>query len=162
MREILSEEFPLHTGAVVTVQNEGGALVIQGKREAVHVDTILASLGRRPHIAQLGLENLGVPLNQHGLPSYDSSTLQVSDLPVFIAGDVDGDRPVLHEAADDGRIAGFNSVQDTPHCFQRRTRLAIVFSQPNIAVVGHSFAELQQRADGSVAGARCCAQIFWL
>src|SRR4029453_7377578 len=73
------------------------------------------------------------------------TTLQVKGYPIFIAGDADGDRAVLHEAADDGRIAGFNSVQDEPHCFQRRTHLSIVFCEPNVAVVGRSFAELQQQ-----------------
>ena len=128
----------------MTVQGKGDTLAIHGEGETVHVDTILASLGRHPQVAELGLENLGVPLNKHGLPPYDPSTLQVDGLPVFITGDADGDRPVLHEAADDGRIAGFNSIQDTPYCFQRRTRLGIVFSEPNVAVVGRSFAELQQ------------------
>ena len=144
MQEILNEELSLHLGAAVTVRSEGDTLAIHGGEETIHVDKILASLGRRPHVAQLGLENLGMALNEHGLPPYDPSTLQVEGLPIFITGDADGDRPVLHEAADDGRIAGFNSIQDTPHCFQRRTRLSIVFSEPNVAVVGHSFAELRQ------------------
>lgn len=144
MREVLNEEFSLHTGVTVVVQSEGNTVAIRDERKTVHVDKVLASLGRRPQVAQLGLENLGVPLNKRGLPPYDSSTLQVGDSPVFITGDADGDRPVLHEAADDGCIAGFNSVQDTPHCFQRRTRLGIVFSEPNVAVVGRSFAELHQ------------------
>lgn len=144
MRNILQEEFPLHTGMPVTVQSEGGSLAIKGEA-TVYVDQILASLGRRPAVTDLGLENLGVPLNTQGLPPYDPTTLQVSNLPIFIAGDVDGDRPLLHEAADDGRIAGFNSVQDTSHCFQRRTRLSIVFSEPNVALVGQHFAALQQQ-----------------
>lgn len=143
MQEILSEEFSLYLGAAVTVQSNGKTLTIHREGESVHVDTILSSLGRHPQVAKLGLDNLGVPLNKRGLPSYDASTLQVADLPIFITGDADGDRPILHEAADDGRIAGFNSVH-TPHCFQRRTRLGIVFSEPNVAVVGRSFAELQQ------------------
>jgi dihydrolipoamide dehydrogenase len=143
MREILNEEFPVYAGAAVTVRKEGGIVVIEGQ-ETAYVDTILASLGRRPQVAELGLDKLGIPLDERGLPPYDPSTLQVTGLPVFIAGDIDGDRPVLHEAADDGRIAGFNSVQETPHRCQRRTRLNIVFSEPNVAVVGRSFAELRQ------------------
>jgi dihydrolipoamide dehydrogenase len=155
MRNILQEEFPLHTGARVTVESEGGLLAITGEK-TTYVDQVLASLGRRPDVTQLGLENLGVPLNAQGLPPYDPTTLQVSNLPIFMAGDVDGDRPLLHEAADDGRIAGFNSVQDTPHCFQRRTRLSIVFSEPNVALVGQRFVELQHQeiAIGTVNFAR--------
>lgn len=145
MQKILNEEFPLHLGAAATVQSAGDVLAIHGDGKPVHVEAILASLGRHPQIEQLALENLGVPLDKRGLPTYDPTTLQVKNLPVFIAGDADGERPILHEAADDGRIAGFNSVQDTPHCFQRRARLGIVFSEPNVAVVGRSFAELQQQ-----------------
>ncbi len=143
MQDILSEEFPLHLGVAVTVQSEGNIVAVHRKKETFQVDKILASLGRRPNVAELGLENLGVPLNKNGLPPYDPSTLQVKGFPVFITGDADGDRPVLHEAADDGRIAGYNSVQATPHCFQRRTPLGIVFSEPNVAVIGRSFATLQ-------------------
>jgi dihydrolipoamide dehydrogenase len=113
---------------------------------SLRVETILASLGRRPNTADLGLERLGLSLNDRGLPSYDPTTLQVGSLPIFIAGDVNADHPVLHEAADEGRIAGFNSVQEHPHCFQRRTSLLIVFCEPNVAMVGQSFADLKDRA----------------
>ncbi len=111
----------------------------------LHPEKILASLGRQPNTSTLGLAHLGLPLNENGLPPYDPTTMQVTNLPVFIAGDVDGEQAVLHEAADDGRIAGFNSVQEQPHCFQRRTPLAIVFCEPNVAMVGQSFATLQDR-----------------
>ncbi|MGB7946678.1 MAG: dihydrolipoyl dehydrogenase, partial [Candidatus Binatia bacterium] len=83
--------------------------------------------------------------DERGLPPYDPTTLQVADLPIFIAGDANASLPVLHEAADEGRIAGFNAVQKKPRCFKRRTRLKIVFSEPNVAVVGKSFAEVKNQ-----------------
>jgi len=52
----------------------------------------------------------------------------------------------LHEAADEGRIAGYNSVRAQPDCFQRRLPLNITFSDPDIATVGARFAELAGRA----------------
>jgi dihydrolipoyl dehydrogenase len=143
MRAALQREFPLYTGAAAEVRDEGKTLSVRSHGDTVHVDKVLASLGRRPQVAQLGLKNLGLPLDEQGLPPYNPTTLQVGHLPVFIAGDANGDRPVLHEAADEGRIAGFNSVQEQPHCFQRRIRLGIVFSEPQVALVGSSFAELQ-------------------
>jgi dihydrolipoamide dehydrogenase len=145
MRTVLERTFPLYTGAAVEVRDEGEILSVHCDKKTVYVDKLLTSLGRRPQVAQLGLENLGLPLDERGLPPYDPTTLQVGHLPVFIAGDANGDRPILHETADEGHIAGFNSVQEQPHCFQRRTRLNIVFSEPQIAVVGNSFAELQHQ-----------------
>jgi dihydrolipoamide dehydrogenase len=70
--------------------------------------------------------------------------MQIGNLPVFIAGDANVDVPLLHEGADEGFIAGHNAVREHPECFQRRTRLAIVFTDPNIATVGRSFASLDQ------------------
>jgi dihydrolipoamide dehydrogenase len=143
LREALRREFMVHIGTVAAVSRQDAQLSLCVNDDTIHVEQLLASMGRRPNIERLGLDALGVPLDGRGLPSYDPTTLQVGDLPVFIAGDVDGDRPILHEAADDGRIAGFNSVQERPHCFKRRTRLNIVFCEPNVAVVGCSFAELR-------------------
>jgi dihydrolipoamide dehydrogenase len=90
----------------------------------------------------LGLENLGVTLDTHGLPAFDPHTMQVGDLRVFIAGDVTGERAILHEAGTEGRIAGFNAVQPTPVAFQRQVPLAINFCDPNIALVGTPWNEL--------------------
>jgi dihydrolipoamide dehydrogenase len=145
MREALRREFPIYIGAITEVAREGAQLTLRFGANTTRAESLLASIGRQPNITQLGLDALGIPLDDRGLPLYDHTTLQVKGLPIFIAGDADGDRPVLHEAADDGRIAGFNSVQDQPHCFQRRTRLSIVFCEPNVAVVGRPFVEIQQQ-----------------
>jgi len=145
LRTVLAEEFSIHIGAAAQVEKTDTQLNVYFANMMLHPEKILASLGRHPNISDLALECLELPLNEHGLPPYDPTTMQIANLPVFIAGDVDGVQAVLHEAADDGRIAGFNSVQEQPHCFQRRTPLAIVFSEPNVAIVGQSFATLKDR-----------------
>jgi dihydrolipoamide dehydrogenase len=77
------------------------------------------------------------------VPLFDLRTLQCGDSHIFIAGDVNNVLPLLHEAADEGRIAGENAarypdVRPAP----RRTPLAVVFSDPQLAVVGSRFADL--------------------
>ena len=143
MREALSREFPIHTGSAAKLTAEGEGIAVSSSDNTARVEKIFAAIGRRPNLADLGLEQLGLKLDGRGLPPYDPTTLQVGDLPIFIAGDANASRPVLHEAADEGRIAGFNAVQKKPRCFKRRTRLNIVFSEPNVAVVGKSFAEIE-------------------
>ncbi|HLP81592.1 MAG TPA: FAD-dependent oxidoreductase, partial [Nitrosomonas sp.] len=114
-----------------------------GDKEII-VDGVLAALGRHPNIANLGLETLGVPLDDHGIPPIDPTTMQIADLRVFMVGDVHARSALLHEAADEGHMAGINATRSIPICFLRRTPLAIVFSDPNIAIVGKRYDALDR------------------
>ncbi len=109
-------------------------------------DWLLAASGRRPNVDDLGLEHAGVPLDARGVPVHLRTTGQIGDSHLFLAGDAASDRPLLHEAADDGRIAGDNAgrwpdVRARP----RRAGLVVVFSDPQIAIAGESHAALLER-----------------
>ena len=110
------------------------------------VDYVLAATGRRPNVAGLKLENTSLPLDARGLPVFSPETLQIGDSSVFIAGDANNHLPLLHEAADEGRIAGLNAAR-YPHVTPglRRSPIAVVFSDPQIGLVGQSFASLSER-----------------
>ena len=109
-------------------------------------DYALAATGRSPAVAGLGLENTGLPLNDHGVPMFDRFTLQCGDSTVFIAGDASDDSPLLHEAADQGRIAGENAARFPDiRPGLRRTPLAVVFTDPQIASVGFNLKQLNKQ-----------------
>ncbi len=141
---LLSAEFAMHLGQAAAPVIEGERIRVRAGNESVVVDKVLVALGRRPNIDQMGLENLGVALDARGVPPFDSSTMQIADLPVYIAGDANRHLPLLHEALDEGYIAGYNAMRSEPTCFERRVPLAIIFTDPGIAVVGHHFAELMK------------------
>jgi dihydrolipoamide dehydrogenase len=140
----LRTECAIHLGAPAELKAEGNTIRVKAGDITVAVDKVLAALGRRPNVDGLGLELLGVELDKRGMPPFDPLTMQIADLPVFIAGDASNYAPVLHEAADEGHIAGRNAVAPAPQCYVRRTRLGIVFSDPNIAVVGRRFSDLEE------------------
>ena len=101
------------------------------------VDYVIAATGRAPNVRGLGLERTTLALDAMGVPVFDRHTMQCGTHPIFIAGDASDDRPLLHEAADEGRIAGANAARFpdlAPHL--RRTPLAIVFTDPQIALAG--------------------------
>ncbi len=129
------------------------ALTITAGVQEFQVDQALAAVGRAPVIRELRLENLGIALNDKGLPDIDAATLQVDRLPVFMAGDVNGIRPLQHEAANEGRTAGHNALQPSPRSFDRLTPLSIVFCSPQIALVGRTHRQLQEDNIGFVTGA---------
>jgi dihydrolipoamide dehydrogenase len=69
--------------------------------------------------------------------------MQCGEAAVFLAGDVTGERALLHEAADEGRIAGYNAARfPDVIAHHRRVPLSVVFSDPNIAIVGARYADL--------------------
>jgi dihydrolipoamide dehydrogenase len=118
-----------------------------GAKRSERFDYVLAATGRTPNLEGLSLERSGLALGARGVPVHDLHTLQAGDAPIFIAGDVADDRPVLHEAADEGRIAGENAAR-FPHVAPglRRAPLGIVFTDPQIAIVGGGFASLKSHA----------------
>jgi dihydrolipoamide dehydrogenase len=143
--EIIGGELPIHLGhqAEITEEPDGRLRVAAGEHSVV-VDKVLCSIGRVPNIQGLGLENLGVPLDTKGLPAVDRHSMQVGDLPVFMAGDVTGFRPILHEAGYEGKIAGYNAAHGEGARFRRPTALFINFCDPNICTVGRRWSELDQ------------------
>ncbi len=138
----VEKEFPLHLNVPAEVSREGDAMVVQSGETRFEADAVVVALGNAPNLKGMGMENLGVDLDKRGVPSFDETTMQVGDLPVYLAGDAAMYRPLLHEAKDDGFIAGFNSGRDSASCFCRRAPLRIVFSDPQIAAVGTPFDSL--------------------
>ncbi len=134
----------LHLNTQADLSLEQEKVVIRLNSKTLKRDNVFLTMGRMPNIDKLELENLHVRLNEKGLPHVNPHTLQVGSLPVFMAGDVNGDRPVLHEAADEGVIAGYNALRRKPYCFKRRVPLAIAFTDPQIVVVGKGYHQVKK------------------
>lgn len=118
---------------------------IDGGVSTIAVDYVLLATGRRPNVTQLGLENTSLTLSDKGMPDIDPFTLQLGKAPIFIAGDVTGSLPLLHEANDEGHIAGANAAAYPDiQAGQRRAPLAIVFSDPQLAYAGTRFKDLPE------------------
>ena len=150
VRETLAKELDLHLNAFVEAEPADGGVVVRwraadGTRAERRFAALLAATGRIPNVDGLGLEHAGVRLDPRRIPLFDERTMQCGDTSVFLAGDAGGHRSILHEASDEGTIAGRNAARfPDVRAHTRRTRLEVVFSDPQIATVGRSFASLQQ------------------
>ena len=151
-RQAFSQQFYLDADAKVQRMKrvEDGVSIAytgpDGRKRVVIVDYVIAATGRAPNVSGLGLENTSLPLDARGIPEFDAQTLQIGQSHAFIAGDVNNDRPLLHEAADEGNIAGDNAGR-FPHVQPglRRSPLGIVFTEPQIAMVGSRHSDLSNK-----------------
>ncbi|MCB9592859.1 MAG: dihydrolipoyl dehydrogenase [Sandaracinaceae bacterium] len=150
--EAVGAEMPIHIGAVTGLSEDDSDLVLDLEGAApLRVDAALVAMGRRPNVASLGIEEVGIE-TERGIPRFDPTTFRVAGTDWYIAGDVNGTRPLLHEASDEGRIAGYNATREADQCFARRTPLTITFSHPPIAIVGESLRQLEERDADFVTG----------
>ena len=149
-------EFPCHLDARTEVRRDGDEVVVVWEGTApdgspdvgeARFEYLLAATGRRANVDGLGLGNTSLELDARGVPVHDVQSMRCGDGSVFIAGDATIDAPLLHEAADEGRLAGENAAR-FPDAWKRarRTPLGIVFSDPQIAIAGRSHGQLL--ADG--------------
>lgn len=157
-KSLFTNEFYIDTDAKThKMEREGEQVVIEftnknGEQEQIKVDYVVAATGRRPNVDGLNLEALAIDKDKRETPTVDAHTLQTSLSHIFLAGDANNQSPLLHEANDEGRIAGENAaLWPNVTSGMRRSALSVVFSDPQIALVGASFQALQQQNETALA-----------
>ncbi len=157
--ELLGSQLDFHLCTKIDqadVTAEGITLGWNGPNDERQINTfekVLVAAGRRPNLLDLNLESAGAQIHNGSILNWNAQTTQIGDLPLFLAGDASGHRLLLHEASDEGRIAGSNSMLfPNVMAHVRRTPLAIAFTDPQMALFGKSYAELdpQQIAIGEI------------
>ncbi|HTK01070.1 MAG TPA: dihydrolipoyl dehydrogenase [Bordetella sp.] len=150
-KKAFQEEFYLDPDARVLETARDGDRVrvryvaLDNTERVEHFDYALVATGRRPNLGALALQNTSLKLNAGGVPEYDRHTMQAGKSSIFIAGDANSDLPLLHEASDEGRIAGENAAHyPDVKAGRRRAPMAVVFSDPQIAVVGTPYNRLPE------------------
>jgi len=148
--KILSEELNIIVKTDISkISIKAGQIEIEFKGENTETriesfENVLVAAGRVPNIKKLDLQQTGLKLDQKGVPLYDPNTTQCGDSHIFLAGDVSDYRQVLHEAADEGYLAGSNAALFPKiNSGKRRSALTVMFSDPQIALVGQKFKELK-------------------
>jgi dihydrolipoamide dehydrogenase len=143
-RELFAERLDLHLGLreLASERVDDGVRLRWTERdgqtrEAVF-EYVLAATGRAPQLARLGLEAAGIELDERGMPKcMDHRTMRIGESAIFMAGDISGAHPILHEAVSDGRIAGANAARyPKVRAHVRQVPLGIMFTEPNVAIVG--------------------------
>lgn len=135
--DILAREFDFHLNCNPVPSPDDGGVKLGWEGGTARFDKLLVAVGRPASLDYLDLDKAGLTLDDNGTPRFDPETMQCGDAPVFIAGDANQDRPVLHEASDEGTVAGRNAA-NWPNTARtpRKVPFSIVFTRPEAASIG--------------------------
>lgn len=127
---------------IESVSRDGTQKVVrfehQGELKSVAAEEILFALGRAPNTGSLKLERAGVAVDARGRIE-TQATMQTTASHIYAVGDCAGPHEIVHIAIQQGEIAGHNiAAPDAPKAIDYRVLSTIVFTDPQVAIVGLS------------------------
>ena len=125
------------SGASVAVEPAAG-----GDGETIKCDSVLVSVGRRPFTEGLGLEAVGITLNETGRIPVDEN-FATSAAGIYAIGDVIDGPMLAHKAEDEGFACASNLAGQTGQV-NHDVIPSVVYTMPEVAVVGKTEEELKE------------------
>lgn len=123
-----------HLQAKVT-QLKGREVIFEkdGQVHSVAGDQVLLSVGRRPNVAGIGLENIGVEFSPRGVKIDQHCRTNIPN--VYAAGDITGFSLLAHTASREGEVA-VNHMLGRKDVMRYNAIPGVVYTHPEIAGVG--------------------------
>lgn len=130
------------TRAQSVVRTDTGVVVTLGDGSTIEGSHCLMAVGSIPNTAGLGLEEAGVELDDSG--HIRVNRVARSSVPnIYGVGDCSSAMPLASVAMMQGRTAAFHALGDAVTPFDQRNVAANIFTQPEVASVGWSEAEIE-------------------
>jgi dihydrolipoamide dehydrogenase len=126
-------------GVKLTVEPAKG-----GDAEKVDADVVLVAIGRKPNTEGLGLENIGVKLDDRGRVETNGH-FKTSAEGIYAIGDVIAGPMLAHKAEEDGVALAEILAGQAGHVDYNLVP-SVVYTHPEVAMVGRT--EEQLKADG--------------
>jgi pyruvate/2-oxoglutarate dehydrogenase complex dihydrolipoamide dehydrogenase (E3) component len=106
----------------------------KGETRVLEADALLCATGRRPNVAELGLEVAGVEFTARGIPT--NTRMQTTMRHIYACGDVNGQLPFTHVAGYEAGVALTNIVLHLPRRADYTKVGWCTYSDPEVASIG--------------------------
>merc|ERR1719495_2444044 len=130
------------SGDKVVVSIEGAK---NGKKEELECDTVLVCIGRRPYTQDIGLDTVGLEVNNRGQIAVNSR-FQTAVPSIYAIGDCIAGPMLAHKAEDEGIICVEGICGGAVH-IDYNCVPSVVYTHPEVAWVGQ--AEEALKAEGT-------------
>ncbi|WP_067725760.1 dihydrolipoyl dehydrogenase [Oceanobacillus damuensis] len=105
-----------------------------GKEETVEADYVLVTVGRRPNTSEIGLEQVGIELDDRGLVKVNKQC-RTNVENIYAIGDIVAGPPLAHKASYEGKIAA-EAISGEKSEIDYIGIPAVAFTEPELATVG--------------------------
>ena len=129
-----------------SVEKSGVTLKVEtkdGKTETLETDCVLVSIGRKPYTQGLGLEALGVNLDQRGVVQVNPKTFETSCKGLYAIGDVIPGPMLAHKAEEEG-VALVEMLAGQAGHVNYEAIPSVVYTHPEAASVGQTEEALKE------------------
>ncbi len=124
---------------------------VNGKEQTFETDVVLSCVGRRPNGKGIGLEAIGVKVDDKGFIEVDHRR-QTAVEGIYAIGDVAGQPMLAHKGSHEGLIAASAIAGDKGAAYDPACIPAVIFTDPEIASVGLSADEAKEAGFEPVEG----------
>jgi dihydrolipoamide dehydrogenase len=147
-------EVHLKTKATGFQKTKNGLVVsaeVDGKPATFECDVVLSCVGRRPSGKGLGLEAIGVKVDDRGFVPVDAR--RMTNVPgIYAIGDVAGQPMLAHKGSHEGLVAAAAIAGDKGAAYDPACIPAVIFTDPEIASVGLSAEEARKAGFDPIEG----------
>ena len=136
--------FLSHAVQNVSVEGEGVKVVAKNKKDEeveFRGDYCLVAVGRRPYTDNLGLENIGVSLDEHRRIPVNEN-LETAVPGIYAIGDVVAGAMLAHKAEEEGTFVAETMAGQKPH-INYKAIPGVLYTWPEVAGVGFTEDELK-------------------
>lgn len=132
-------DFKMEAMAKSVEETENGVKVtaeVKGTEEVFEADYVLVTVGRKPNTDEIGLEQIGVELDERGIIKVDKQC-RTSVSNIYAIGDIVPGPPLAHKASYEGKVAA-EAIAGEKAEVDYLAIPAVVFSEPELATVGYN------------------------
>lgn len=138
-RSLKKRNVDIRTDVMVTGHepHDGKTRVLIGDDESVDVDLVVLSIGRRPYADLLGLEAVGVPVDDRGFVTVDENC-RTGVAGVWAVGDIIATAQLAHIGFAEGMVAIRDILGEDPQPVDYMNVPWCIYSHPEVAFAGHT------------------------
>ena len=130
--------------SAIEKQADGSLLATLDDGSQLEADAILYATGRKPHLQDLGFDQVNVDLTEKGTIKVDDY-FQTSEDNIYALGDITGGMELTPVALAEGMAFAKTFYNDTPTLVDYDTIPTAVFCQPNIGTCGLAEHEAKEK-----------------
>ncbi|WP_342752861.1 dihydrolipoyl dehydrogenase [Shouchella clausii] len=146
-RKLKKNGVTFHTEAMAkgVEETDNGVKVtaeIKGEEKVIEADYVLVTVGRKPNTEEIGLEGIGVEMDDRGYIKVDKQG-RTSVKNIFAIGDIVPGPALAHKASYEAKVAA-EAISGEPSEVDYLAIPAVCFSEPELATVGYNEAQAKE------------------